>query len=360
MFNINERQRQTLLWLAVGLALLAILIVLGPVLTPFIAAIILGYVFLPFVDKLVQRKVPRWLAAAVVMFLAVTAIISLLLLVLPIVQKEFTLIRTQLPAKVTQASAQISEHVLPKINAILGSQFKLDVTSIRQWLTEHVASGGTDIAGYVFTYVKSGWSAALEVLGLFFLVPVVLYYVLLDWPAIRPKLSRLVPPRWRPISANYADEIDGILGKYLRGQMKVMGILAIFYSICLLFAGFDLWLPLGILSGSLVIIPYLGFAMSVVLALGAGVLQFGFLNGLILVAVIYGLGQILESVVLTPKIVGEHIGLHPLAVILALLSFGYLLGFVGVLLALPLAASLAVALRHVQTSYLKSSFYNHS
>lgn len=355
MLNLTERQRQSFIWLAVGISLIAVLILLGPVLSPFVAAAILAYVLLPFVDRLVHWKIPRAIAAAIVLVLTVLLLAGLALLIVPIVQKEIVQVRQQLPA----ISMQLTEQVIPKINQWLGISIKIDAGSIRQWLTDHVASGGTDIAAAVFAYAKSGWSAALEVIGLLFLVPVVLFYLLLDWPLIKPKVTSLVPPRWTKQASGYAQEIDAMLSQYLRGQLKVMASLAIFYSVALLIAGFDLWLPIGVLSGILVFIPYLGFALGLTFALGAGLLQFGLVKGLILVAVIYGVGQVLESVVLTPKLVGEQIGLHPLAVILALLAFGYLFGFVGVLLALPLAATLAVALRHVHRKYLRSPFYLH-
>jgi predicted PurR-regulated permease PerM len=356
VLNLNERQRQTLLWVIVGLVFIGALILLGPVLSPFVAALILGYMLLPFVNTLTRWKIPRVLAAAIVITITCLLIVGLFFLIVPIVQKEITQIRLQLPA----ISTQITTELLPKLNQLLGTSIKLDTNSIRDWLSTNIASGGTDVAATVFGYVKSGGSAALEVLGLVFLVPVVLFYVLLDWPNIQPKIVALVPPRWVGSVGGWASEIDAMLSQYLRGQLKVMGCLAIFYSVALLIAGFELWLPIGLLSGLLVIIPYLGFALGLLFALGAGLLQFGLAKGIILVAIIYGLGQVLESIVLTPKLVGEQIGLHPLAVILALLSFGYLFGFVGVLLALPLAACLAVALRHVHVNYKGSAFYKRS
>ena len=133
--------------------------------------------------------------------------------------------------------------------------------------------------------------------------------------------------------------------------------LAVFYALALLVAGFDLWLPIGVLTGLLVAVPYLGFALGLIFALVTGMLQLGPVAGLVSVAVIYGAGQVLESLVLTPRLVGERIGLHPLAVILALLAFGTLFGFVGVLLALPLSAVLAVGLRRLRAAYLASEFY---
>jgi predicted PurR-regulated permease PerM len=350
---LNPRQRQTLLWLAVAVAIVVVIVLLGPVLTPFVAAGILGYMLLPLVERLVKLKVPRILAVMIVILTTILVILGLLFLIVPIVQKEVAQIKLQLPS----LTAQITGEVIPKLKQWLNLDIKLDAATVKAWLTEHMASGGTDVAATVFNYAKSGWSAALEVIGLVFLVPVVLFYVLLDYPRIKPKAIDLVPPRWREQGGQWAGEIDHMLSQYLHGQLKVMAALAVYYCVALVIGGFDLWLPIGILTGMLVFIPYLGFALGLVFALGAGLLQFGLAKGLILVAVIYGIGQGLESIVLTPKLVGEQIGLHPLAVILALLAFGYLLGFIGVLLALPISACLVVGLRHVHRNYLASPFY---
>jgi predicted PurR-regulated permease PerM len=155
-----------------------------------------------------------------------------------------------------------------------------------------------------------------------------------------------------------AAEVNHLLAQYLRGQLLVMLVLAVYYSVGLSIAGFDVALPVGILTGLLVFIPYLGFGLGLVLALIAAVLQFTGWQGLISVAIIYGAGQVIEGFYLTPRLVGERIGLNPLAVIFALLAFGQLFGFVGVLLALPASAVLMVAFRHLRQHYLRSSFYN--
>lgn len=353
MFNLSTKQRQSIVWLGVALTMVLLLVVLGPVLTPFVTAAILGYMLLPGVDKLTRLKLPRALAVLIVITITVLFIVGLVLLLVPILQKEIAQIRLQLPV----IAVQITEEILPRLRQWLGLDLKVDAASIKDWITRNLASGGTDVAATVFAYVKSGWSATLEVVGLVFLVPVVLFYVLLDWPTIRPRVVALMPPRWMEQSQSWVSEIDMMLSQYLRGQVKVMAALAIFYCAALGIAQFDLWLPIGLLTGILVFIPYAGFAIGLVFALGAGILQFGLAKGLLLVAIIYAIGQVLESLVLTPRLVGEQIGLHPLAVIFALLAFGYLLGFVGVLLALPLAATLAVALRRLTTGYFASPFY---
>jgi predicted PurR-regulated permease PerM len=148
------------------------------------------------------------------------------------------------------------------------------------------------------------------------------------------------------------------LGQYLRGQLLVMLAMAAFYSIGMAFFGLDLALPIGIFTGLAMFVPYLGFGLGLILALLAGALQFASIKAVVMVVAVYGVGQVLESLVLTPRLVGERIGLHPLAVIFALLAFGQLFGFVGVLVALPASAVLLVALRRLQANYLASKLYN--
>ncbi len=350
---ISRRQRQTLLWSGVGLGLAWALFLLGPVLTPFVAAIVLAYILLPGVDLLVRLKVPRVLAVLLAIVCGILLVVALVLVVIPVVQKEFLAARDRVPALV----ATFTTTIVPKLQAVFGENLPLDVASLKVWLTENLSSSLDQIAKATFTTLRSGGGVALQIIGMVFLVPVVLFYLLLDWPTLTRRLLELVPHDWRAKFVDVVGEIDQLLGQYLRGQMLVMGSLALYYCAALLIARFDLWFPIGIISGLLVFIPYVGFAAGALFALLAGILQFGPLHGIVAVAIIYGVGQALESIWLTPRLVGERIGLHPLAVILALLAFGSIFGFVGVLLALPLAAALAVGLRRTRDAYVKSDFY---
>ncbi len=356
--QLTDRQRQTLLWTAVGAILIWSLIVLGPVLTPFAAAAILAYALQPTVEWLVKRHLPRTLAVTLTILLAIFALASVLLILAPIVQKEFVQIRAQLPTLIANLTEKLNASLLPWLSANFGIELTLDAAAMRGWLTQHLASSGEDWAALLFNYLKSGGNTFLQILGFLFLVPVALFYLLLDWPKNVGRLYDLVPPRWQPVVSDWFGEINDLLGQYLRGQLLVMLALAVLYSIALLIAGFQLWLPIGVLTGLLIAIPYLGFATGFVFALLAGMLQFGPLKGFISVAIIYGAFQIVESLVLTPRLVGERIGLHPLAVIFALIAFGYLFGFVGILLALPLAAVLAIALRRLRRGFLGSDFFS--
>lgn len=355
---LSDRQRQTLLWTAVGIVLIWALVVLGPVLTPFAAAAILAYGLQPTVEWMVKRRLPRPLAVTFAIILAILAVAALLLILAPIVQKEFVQIRTQLPGLIGTLTEKLNQSLLPWLSENLGTPLTLDVAALRTWVAQHIASSGDDWAATLFNYLKSGGNTFLQILGFVFLVPVALFYLLLDWPKNIRRLKDLVPPRWQPVVEDWFGEIDTLLGQYLRGQFLVMLCLAILYSLALLAAGFQLWLPIGVLTGLLIAIPYLGFATGLMFALLAGMLQFGPMRGFLSIAIIYGAFQILESLILTPRLVGERIGLHPLAVIFALIAFGYLFGFVGILLALPLAAVLAIALRRLRRGYLGSDFFS--
>ncbi len=350
---LNARQRQTLVWAMVGALLLWALAALGPVLTPFVAGGILAYVLQPGVAWFARHRVPRALGTTLVLLVTLLALIAIALVLVPIVQTEVGQIRQQFPTLV-QA---VTERLLPWLKQTFGLEIRLNGAEIRAWFTRQMASSGEDWAATLLDYVRSGWSAAVQIIGLVFLVPILTFYLLLDWEDLVARVRALIPPRWRGDAGDVLGEIDELLGHYMRGQLLVMLALSVFYSLGLLLAGFSLWLPIGVLTGLLVAIPYLGYALGLVFALITGMLELGPLPGLIAVAVVYGLGQALESVVLTPRLVGERIGLHPLAVILALLAFGTLFGFVGVLMALPLSAMLAVGARRVHRAYLASEFY---
>jgi predicted PurR-regulated permease PerM len=359
-FSFTSEQKQTFLWLGFGLALVALLVLLGPILAPFIAAAILAYALNPAVDRLSSKHigkvpVPRVLAVTIVILLLLAALLALVLIVLPVVQKEIPLLRDQIPILFSKAHAARA----PRLQA-LGINIPMDSEGIRQLVTEYFSTSGDAIWSMVLASATVGGVAVLGWLVNAILVPVVLFYLLLDWHAILTHMRNAVPRRWVGKTVEMARETDALLAQYLRGQLAVMLVLAVYYSVALAIARFDVALPVGIITGLLVFIPYLGFGLGLILALISAVLQFDGLQGLIAVAIIYGIGQVLESFILTPRLVGERIGLHPVTVIFALLAFGHLFGFAGVLLALPATAVVSVALRHLRAQYIDSSFYRQS
>ena len=326
--------------------------VLSPVLMPFVLAAVLGYALHPLVEKMYARRVPRWLGAGVALVLLGAVALAVLLLIVPVVTRQVPLIRDQVPA--------LMEHFntwLQPIAARFGLELQVDVSAVRDVLRKLVAGHEQDLVDGLLSSLRIGGSALAAVLGNLVLTPIVAYYLLLDWNPLVARLKNAVPPRWRGATQRFLHETDEVLGQYLRGQLLVMAALALFYTVGLALVGLKLALPIGVFTGLAVFVPYLGFGLGLVLGVLAAALQFQDLTGVVLVLAVYGVGQVVESMWLTPKLLGERIGLHPIAVIFALMAFGHLFGFVGVLVALPASAVLLVALRRVRQTYLGSELY---
>jgi predicted PurR-regulated permease PerM len=209
----------------------------------------------------------------------------------------------------------------------------------------------------VYSSLKIGGVALVGLAVNLMLAPVVLFYLLLDWHGMIGRIANIVPRPWHEKIDGIATDIDAVLSQYLRGQVLVMALLAAYYCVALWLAGIPSALSIGVFTGLLIFIPYLGYATGLLLALLVATLQFAGWGPIVAVLIVYGIGQVLESFLLTPFLVGERIGLHPLAVIFALMAFGQLFGFFGVLAALPASAALLVGLREVRTLYLASRFY---
>ncbi|SIT42724.1 putative membrane protein [Paraburkholderia ribeironis] len=346
-------QRRASIWLAIALGVGILLWLLSPVLTPFLLGAILAYILQPGVAWMVRRRVPRALAALLMILFFTLLMTMLVLLVLAVIQKEGPQLRHQVPAMLAHVSAWLQ----PKL-AMLGLADSLDFASIRDLIMGQLEGSAQTVARYAWTSIRTSGNVMITIVGNLVLVPLVLFYLLFDWNRMLARLQIVVPRRWLDKTLQLARDMDQMLSQYLRGQLLVMAVLAAYYSIALSIAGFEIALPVGIFTGLAVFIPYVGFATGLALALLAALLQFGNWYGFGMVALIYGFAQIVESFYLTPRLVGERIGLHPLAVIFALLAFGQLFGFFGVLLALPVSAILSVATRELRQSYLASTLYN--
>jgi predicted PurR-regulated permease PerM len=357
--SLTSTQKRAFSWLVLLLALAGVLWLLAPVLTPFVAAAILAYALTPVVDwlnGLGRGRLPRLLAVALVEILCLMLLLALMLLVVPILVKQLPLLREQVPSLLEHLNATLQPFLLQ-----FGVHVSLDVAGLKAFAMEHLNTNFADMLGSLLASAKMGGSVALSVLGNAVLIPVVLFYLLMDWRRFVTMLLTLVPPRLRLSVDSFTQEADGVLGQYLRGQLLVMLVLAVYYSMGLTLFGLNLALPIGVFTGLAIAIPYVGFGLGLILALLAGSLEFaataGHVSAVLMVTVVFGLGQVIESFFLTPRLVGERIGLHPLAVIFALLAFGQLLGFVGVLIALPLSAVLLVAIRRMRSAYLSSTMY---
>jgi predicted PurR-regulated permease PerM len=338
-------------WLALAGAGGLVLYLLSPILAPFLFAATLAYICNPLVDGLSRRRVPRTFGVVLVLLLLLAAFVVLLLVMLPLLVKQVRAIAEQMPAYVEWVRSALG----PLIERHLGVQ--LDVALIKNWLLEHVEEVRA-VALKLLPSIKTGGLALLGFVVNLVLVPVVLFYFLRDWNKIVRNVDEIIPRRWHSTAATILREIDEVLGQFLRGQLMVMLLMGIFYTVGLWLAGLDFALSVGMIAGLVTFVPYLGVVIGVMLATLTGLLQFSDPTALLWVWAVFAVGNLLEGYVLVPRLVGERIGLHPVAVIFALLAFGQLFGFFGVLLALPASAALLVWLRHVRGSYLASGVYN--
>jgi predicted PurR-regulated permease PerM len=352
MTSFSARQMQTATWAAVGIALLVLLWLLSPILTPFAVAAVLAYICDPMVNWLVARRVPRSIAVLSVIFLLGLVLSALLLILVPMVYKEAVTLITRLPDLVEMVNAK----ALPLLKEHFDITLQLDAGSIRQWVTENWSSAQDALPGLL----KKATTGGAAVIGFFanlLLIPMVMFYLLQEWPHITEGLRTIIPRPMVDRSLRILGDIDKVMSEFLRGQLSVMLLLAVFYSIGLWIAGLKFALPVGVITGLLVFVPFVGFTAGLVLGLLSAILQAEGWPPIIGVAVVFSLGQLIESFLLTPYIVGDRIGLHPLVVIFALMAFGQLFGFVGVMVALPASAALLVALRELRGAYFASHVY---
>ena len=325
---------------------------LGAVLTPFLVGAILAYLGTPIVDWAERKGVPRAVSTTLVVFCFGLLLLALLLVLIPLVQAEVGLAIKRFPELLGDATARL----LPWIERTFGIVLAFDVETLKTLVTENL-DDARELSFKVLAGVKSGGLILVSILVNLALVPVVMFYMLRDWNMMVDRLDSLVPRDWHAKVRTIASDIDVVLAEFLRGQLLVMLVLAAYYVIGLTIAGLDRAFAIGILTGLLVFIPYVGFGLGLVLGVVAAILQWSGWPGFFAVLAVYGVGQLLESYVLVPWLVGDRIGLHPLAVIFALLAFGALFGFVGVLLALPASAALLVGLRHLRAAYVVSPIY---
>jgi predicted PurR-regulated permease PerM len=353
--QFTPAQHHALSWTGLAGVAALVLWLLGPVLMPFVVAAVLAYALSPLVgalQRLFGGRLPRLVAVVWVEALFLLLMLALLTLLIPILAHELPRMRDQLPVLIERTQTV----VVPWLQA-KGIPVVLDSASIKSFVLQTFNTSFEEAFKQALTSLRIGGSVALAVIGNLVLIPVVLFYLLLDWQRFVRHVEALVPVPARGAYDRFVLECDDVLGQYLRGQLSVMALLAVYYSVALSAFGLDLALPIGVFTGLAVFVPYVGFGLGLALAVLAGLLQFAPAEALLMVAVVYGLGQVIESFVLTPRLVGERIGLHPLHVIFALMAFGQLFGFVGVLVALPVSAVLLVAIRRLRAQYQVSALY---
>lgn len=330
-----------------------LIFLLAPVLTPFIAAAVLAYIGDPLVDRLEGYKLPRTLAVVIVFIvLTLLAVIALLVLI-PLLEHQFVILGNKIPGYIEV----IQNRFIPWLNRHFDLGMQLDMETLKTSLQAHWKEAGS-VAKTMVAYIThsgallAGWLANLV------LIPVVTFYLLRDWDILVARIRELLPRKSEPVISRLARSSDEVLGAFLRGQLLVMLALSAVYTIGLWLAGLDLALLIGMLAGLVSFVPYLGFIVGIVVAGIAALLQFHDAIHLIYIAIVFGIGQALEGMLLTPMLVGDRIGLHPVAVMFAVLAGGQLFGFLGVLLALPVAAVIAVILRYMHERYKDSALYS--
>jgi predicted PurR-regulated permease PerM len=352
----QQRQQLSLqhyLWIiAVALIFFVLLHLLGNILTPFLIGAILAYIGNPTVSWGETHRVPRTLGTLAVLLFTILVVLGLILVLTPLVHSEFAQLLQRLPELATALQTKLA----PWLEEKFGITLQLDLASIKEMGADNLASAQA-LSPKVLSGVRAGGTFILAIIINMALVPVVMFYLLRDWNVILARMEELTPRRWLAKLRTVAAEVDDVLAEFLRGQASVMIVLATYYAIALSIAGLQFAVPIGVLTGLLVFVPYVGFGLGLVLGMLAALLQWHGLPGFVAVLAVYGIGQLLEGYVLVPWLVGDRIGLHPVAVIFALLAFGQLFGFAGVLLALPASAVLLVALRHLRKAYNESALY---
>lgn len=346
-------QSQKLWFLAGALGFLVLLTALEPILAPFLVGMLLGYLGDPWADKLEARGISRTWAAVIVFSVISLIVLILLLLWVPMIIRQANVAVSAVP----EILLWIQREGIPYVQQLTGIQLDMiNVERIKAALAEHWLDSKDLITGIVKSVTKSGL-AFFAFIGNLALIPVVAFYLLRDWDILVAKILNLFPSRYQTRTKMLATECDEVLGAFLRGQLLVMLALSMIYAVGLWIVGLDLALLVGLIAGLASIVPYLGFVVGIIAATVAGVMQFGLSIDLVWIGLVFGFGQAIEGMVLTPLLVGDRIGLHPVAVIFAILAGGQLFGFVGVLIALPVAAVIMVFIRHIHDNYKESEFY---
>lgn len=327
---------------------------MAEIFTPFLAAFILAYALRPVCLWLERHRLPRAAAAGIAMIIGLVVIFFILGLFISLLKTEIPLIKEQLPAWIQNTQSWLG----PKL-----SEFNIHIdwttlkTSATQKITEHLSDNSDALMSSTVSTVLMSGSSVIAGFVNAVLILFVMFYLLIDWNHFFSLVKNIVPVRAQETVHHLAMHADGLLSQYLRGMLIVISIMSVFYSVGLGIIGIKGAVALGVFTALMIVIPYIGITLGFTLAILAALLQYGPGGAIISVLVLYGLGQFIEGFFLTPRLVGERIGLHPVAVLFALLLFGKLFGFFGVLLALPISAVGLVLLQYTWTRYLQSSWY---
>ena len=340
-----------------GLALfLWILYLLKPVVIPFIIAFFIAYLFSPLVDRLQKIGLPRWLSIGTVFIGIGVAVTMAFWYIVPLIWKQLVIARDSIPVGINWINSTFLPWVSNTFNV---EQMEIDTNHMSTIVMDYIQTNySTDSLQAMALRVAQSGLNFIQVGGTVVLIPIIAFYFLLDWRRMLDSLRRLIPRPYEKTTLEIVTECHSVLGAFVKGQFLVMILLGIVYAVGLQLIGLDVGLIIGMIAGLASIIPYLGFAVGIVAAVIATLLQFGVdWMQLALVLVVFMIGQGIEGYVLQPFLLGDKIGLSPVAVVFAVLAGAQLAGFLGMLIALPVAAVIVVLLRHARDSYEKSQLY---
>lgn len=347
------KQKNKFFIIAVILLTIGLIYLLAPMLTPFIFGALLAYLFDPLVCKLQKLRLSRVQSTIIVFFSLTFLLIICILLLIPLIQNQMDTLADAIPNTI----AWFQNTVFPWLKEYFGINEELiNVDTLKSMLSDNIGKAGGAADSLFKTILHSGFKLVEWSINLI-LIPVVMFYLLCDWNKVINGIRNLIPRKIEPRVANLAKESDLVLSAFFRGQLIVMLVLGVLYSVGLTAIGLQLGILIGVTSGLLSIVPYLGFIVGIVIASIAAAVQFGTFLPVVLVWVLFGVIHIFENMFLTPKLVGGRIGLHPVAVIFAILAGGTLFGFLGVLLALPVASVVMVWVRYLFKRYQRSTLY---
>ena len=348
----QKNSRNLVFWLILFFVFAYFVYVLRSVLLPFVAGIVIGYLLDPWTSKMEKMGVNRTVAVILVLASVIIFIVPVLVLIFGVVQDEFSRFLENAPQYMTKVAAKI-EPVLIDMQMRFP---ELQADKVKEYIAENM-SGGLKIVGKIVKGVLANSFALINLLSLLLITPIVTFYMLRDWKHFVKKVDDLLPRRSKKSIRQQAKEIDRAIAGFIRGQLSVCFLLGAYYSLGLYLVGLEMGIFVGFLSGIISFIPYVGsitgFAVSVLLALA----QFNSWTGVAGVVGVFLTGQFLEGNFLTPKLVGDKVGLHPVWIMFSLLAGGVLLGFLGLMIAIPLAAVIAILLKHAIEKYKKSSLY---
>ena len=322
--------------------------------TPFLTAFILAYILRPAFLWLERRRLPASLAALLSVVLGLGILIAILGLFIGLLKTELPLIRAQWPEWIANTQAWLG----PKLSEFhIGLDWGALKTAVSQKISAHISDNADALVSSTLETVLMSGSSVIAGFVNSVLIVFVMFYLLIDWDHFFGLIKKMVPLRAQETIHHLAMHTDGLLSQYLNGMVIVIAIMSAFYSAGLMLIGIQGAVALGIFTALMIVIPYIGIALGLSLAILSAVLQFGPQYEIIAVLALYGLGQFIEGFVLTPRLVGERIGLHPVAVLFSLLLFGKLFGFFGILLALPISAVVLVLVQYLWSVYTQSSWY---